>query len=398
MARIRCKIENALLIHGSATPSIETYYRAKTGKIELLEMTKRANDMVLPKAYIVDMRDELESGNRTVFSMKLSEEIKKNIEKGQQTIIFLNRRGYASFILCRNCGLALMCPNCSISLTYHAYDKRLICHYCGYTTKKPDACPKCNSAYIRSFGIGTQKIEEEIKKHFEGATVLRMDMDTTMRKNSHEQILKTFREENVNVLVGTQMVAKGHDFPNVTLVGVIAADSLLNTGDFKATEKTFQLITQVAGRAGRGSVEGRVVIQTYNTENFSIVCACNHDYHSFYENEILLRKKLLYPPFTNLASVVLSGTDDKLVISRVNEVMKNINESFKGVKGIYKVLGPLRAPLSKIKNRYRWRIIIKCNRLDVLLNVLTKVSDDYYNFSKKNSVNLSVDINPVNML
>ncbi len=398
VARIRCKIENALLIHGSATPSIETYYRAKTGKIELLEMTKRANDMVLPKAYIVDMRDELESGNRTVFSMKLSEEIKKNIEKGQQTIIFLNRRGYASFILCRNCGLALMCPNCSISLTYHAYDKRLICHYCGYTTKKPDACPKCNSAYIRSFGIGTQKIEEEIKKHFEGATVLRMDMDTTMRKNSHEQILKTFREENVNVLVGTQMVAKGHDFPNVTLVGVIAADSLLNTGDFKATEKTFQLITQVAGRAGRGSVEGRVVIQTYNTENFSIVCACNHDYHSFYENEILLRKKLLYPPFTNLASVVLSGTDDKLVISRVNEVMKNINESFKGVKGIYKVLGPLRAPLSKIKNRYRWRIIIKCNRLDVLLNVLTKVSDDYYNFSKKNSVNLSVDINPVNML
>lgn len=398
VARIRCKIENAVLLHGSATPSVETYYRAKTGKIELMEMKKRANDMVLPKAYIVDMRDELSSGNRTVFSRKLSQEIKKNIEENQQTIIFLNRRGYASFILCRNCGHSLMCPNCSITLTYHAYDKRLICHYCGYTTKKPDACPKCKSTYIRSFGIGTQKIEEEIKNHFEGATVLRMDMDTTMRKNSHEKILKTFKEENINVMVGTQMVAKGHDFPNVTLVGVIAADSLLNTGDFRATEKTFQLITQVAGRAGRGKVEGRVVIQTYNTENFSIVCACNHDYNSFYENEILLREQLLYPPFTNLASVILSGTNEKMVIDKANKVAKKIHESFKGMKGIYKVLGPLRAPLSKVKNKYRWRIIIKCERLTELLEVLTKVTDDYYNSGRKNSVSLSVDINPVNML
>jgi primosomal protein N' (replication factor Y) len=398
VARIRCRIENAVLIHGSATPSVEIYYRAKTGKIELMEMTKRANNMVLPKAYIVDMRDELSSGNRSVFSRKLAREIEKNIEESQQTIIFLNRRGYASFILCRDCGYTLMCPSCSISLTYHAYDKRLICHYCGYTTKKPDECPKCKSVYIRSFGTGTQKIEEEIKKYFEGSTVLRMDMDTTIRKNSHEQILKTFREENINVMVGTQMIAKGHDFPNVTLVGVIAADSLLNTGDFRATEKTFQLITQVAGRAGRGKVAGRVIIQTYNTENFSIICACNHDYHSFYKNEILLRKQLLYPPFTNLGTIILSGANDKLVINKVNEVMKNIYESFKGTKGMYNILGPLRAPISKIKNKYRWRIIIKCERLDVLLEVLTKISDDYYHSNKKNSVNLSVDINPVNML
>ena len=398
VARIRCMIENAVLMYGSATPSVETYYKAKMGKIELMEMTKRANNMVLPKAYIVDMRDELSNGNRTVFSRKLAIEMEKNIEKNQQTIIFLNRRGYASFILCRNCGLSLMCSNCNITLTYHAHDKRLICHYCGYTTKKPDTCPKCESTYIRSFGTGTQKIEEEVKKHFEGSTVLRMDMDTTMRKNSHEQILKTFREENINVMVGTQMIAKGHDFPNVTLVGVIAADSLLNIGDYKATEKTFQLITQVAGRAGRGSVEGRVIIQTYNTENFSIICACNHDYHSFYKNEILLRKQLMYPPFTNLASIILSGTNDKQVINKVNEVKKNIYESFKGKKGIYEVLGPLRAPLSKVKNKYRWRIIIKCDKIDVLLNVLTKVSDDYYNANKNFSVNLSVDINPVNML
>lgn len=398
VARIRCIIESAILICGSATPSVETYYKAKTGKIELMEMTKRANNMVLPKAYIIDMRDELSSGNRMVFSSKLYKEMEKNIEKDQQTIIFLNRRGYASFILCRSCGFTLMCPNCNITLTYHAYDKRLICHYCGYTTKKPNKCPKCESIYIRSFGTGTQKIEEEVKRHFEGSTVLRMDMDTTMRKNSHEQILTTFREENINIMVGTQMIAKGHDFPNVTLVGVIAADSLLNTGDYKATEKTFQLITQVAGRAGRGTVKGRVIIQTYNTENFSIICACNHDYHSFYKNEILLREKLLYPPFTNLASVILSGPNDKEVINKVNQVKKNINESFKGIKGIYEVLGPLRAPLSKIKNKYRWRIIIKCDRIDILLAVLTKITDDYYNINKRSLVNLSVDINPVNML
>ncbi|MDQ2087149.1 primosomal protein N' [Herbivorax sp. ANBcel31] len=398
VARIRCKLDNAVLMYGSATPSVETYYKAQTGKIELMEMTKRANNMILPKVHIVDMREELSDGNRSVFSRKLTCEIIKNIEKKQQTIIFLNRRGYSSFILCRGCGHALMCPNCNITLTYHAYDKRLICHYCGYTIKNPDVCPKCKSSHIRSFGTGTQKIEEEVKKHFKNSTVLRMDMDTTMRKNSHERILKVFKEENINVMVGTQMIAKGHDFPNVTLVGVIAADSLLNAGDYRATERTFQLITQVAGRAGRGTVEGRVIIQTYNTENFSIVCACNQDYESFYKKEILMRKKLLYPPFINLASLILSGINEKMVIDRANEVKKNIYESFKGTEGISEVLGPLPAPLSKIKNKYRWRIIIKCEKINVLLAVLTKISDDYYNASKKNSVNLSVDINPVSML
>ncbi len=418
IARERCKIENAILMYGSATPSVETYYSAKSGQIELVEMTKRANNMVLPKVHVVDMRNELEEGNRSMFSRKLREEIEKNIEKSCQTIIFLNRRGYASFVLCRSCGNTLKCPYCNVSLTYHAYEGRLICHYCGYTVKSPSNCPKCNSTHIRSFGTGTQKIEEELLKQFKGCSVLRMDMDTTTYKNSHEEILKNFKDNNINILVGTQMIAKGHDFPRVTLVGVIAADSLLNSGDYKATERTFQLITQVAGRAGRGKLSGEVVIQTYNTENFSIICACNQDYISFYEQEIMLRKKLRYPPFSHLASVMLSGVNDRATLAMAVNVGKEIKDYALQVENM-EVFGPARAPISKIKGKYRWRIIIKCKELDMLLNILTKVSDGFYlhHFTKRtpaengresmpsgfyskerSSVNLSVDINPVNML
>lgn len=398
VARQRCIIEKAVLIHGSATPSVETYYRAKTGEIELLEMTKRANNMCLPRVEVVDMRSELTNGNRSVFSQSLQNEIRKNIEKEQQTIIFLNRRGYASFVLCRNCGLVLKCPYCNVSLTYHAHDERVICHYCGFTVKNPSTCPKCKSNHIRNFGTGTQKVEEEIKKQFEGCTVLRMDMDTTTGKNSHEEILRNFRDNNINILVGTQMIAKGHDFPKVTLVGVLAADSILNTGDFKATERTFQLVTQVAGRAGRGELSGRVIIQTYNTENYSIVCACDQDYISFYDKEILMRKKLLYPPFTNLSSVILSGVNDKVVLGSAVFVKSEMEKHFGKNSSEVQILGPSRAPLSKIKNKYRWRIVIKCKELDKLIDVMTKISDGFYKHTTKNSVALSVDINPVNML
>ncbi|HOM01706.1 MAG TPA: primosomal protein N' [Acetivibrio sp.] len=398
IARQRCIIENAVLLYGSATPSVETYYRAKTGEIELLEMTKRANNMLLPEVRIIDMRDELNAGNRSVFSRCLQDEIGKNIANGQQTIVFLNRRGYATFILCRNCGYVLKCPYCDVSLTYHSHEERIICHYCGFTVKNPERCPKCKSNHIRNFGTGTQRIEEEVKKQFDGCTVIRMDLDTTTGKNSHEEILRKFRDDNINVMVGTQMIAKGHDFPNVTLVGVLAADSILNTGDFKAAERTFQLITQVAGRAGRGTIPGRVIIQTYNTDNYSIICACEQDYISFYENEILVRKKLLYPPFTNLASVILSGINDKQVLSRAVFVKNEINKHLKDDGLKTQILGPLRAPLSKVRNKYRWRIVIKCEESDKLIDVLTKVSDSYYSNNAKNSVALSVDINPVNML
>jgi primosomal protein N' (replication factor Y) len=344
------------------------------------------------------MRNELDHGNRSVFSRLLQKDITDNIANKEQAILFLNRRGYASFVLCRSCGNAMKCPNCSVSLTYHAHEERLICHYCSYTIKNPTVCPTCKSKYIRSFGTGTQKIEEELRKQFENCSVIRMDMDTTTFKNSHEDILTAFREKNIDIMVGTQMIAKGHDFPNVTLVGVIAADSLLNSGDYKSTERTFQLLTQVAGRAGRGSIPGRVVVQTYNTENFSIECAKNQDYISFYDQEIILRRKLLYPPFTNIANVILSGSNDKYVLSKATDVRKDLLEYFGESYKEMQMFGPSRAPISKIKNKFRWRIVIKCKDLDILINVLTKITDKYYFKSDKNSVILGVDINPVSML
>lgn len=398
IARKRCRDENGLLLCGSATPSVEAYFKAQEGSISLLRMTDRANSMVMPKVHIVDMRKELEEGNRSVFSRLLAAEIESNIQTGQQTILFLNRRGYASFVLCRSCGQAIKCVNCNISLTYHAFDERLICHYCGYTEKIPKTCPRCKSSYIKHFGTGTQKVEDDLKKQFPGCSVIRMDMDTTTYKNSHEEILRAFRERNINIMVGTQMIAKGHDFPNVTLVGVLAADSLLNTGDYRASERTFQLITQVAGRAGRGELPGRVVIQTYNTEDFSILAACRHDYTSFYDQEIKVREKLDYPPFTNIATVILSGINDRLVFDGAKSVRNSILTAFSDYQGSPLILGPARAPLSRIKSKYRWRIVIKCKSMDKLISVLSKISDDFYRENKRSNVELSIDINPFSML
>ncbi|HOP99256.1 MAG TPA: primosomal protein N' [Acetivibrio clariflavus] len=398
VARERCRIENAVLMYGSATPSVENYYRAKNGEISVFSMMNRANNLMLPEVRVVDMRRELEAGNRSIFSRILYCEMEENIRRKEQTIIFLNRRGHSSFVLCRNCGYVLKCPKCDVSMTYHSFDERLICHYCGYTVKNVSICPKCKSSHIKGFGTGTQKIESEIKKHFEGSSVIRMDMDTTSYKNSHEEILRNFRENNINILVGTQMIAKGHDFPNVTLVGVLAADSMLNTGDYRATERTFQLLTQVAGRAGRGVIPGRVIIQAYNVENYSIECACAQDYKSFFEKEILVRKKLVYPPFTNIGSIVLSGINDRVVYNTAVKVKKFIDECFHSDCEDDNILGPFRSVISKIKNKYRWRINIKCKELGKLIDVLTKVSDHFYTHHGKNDISISVDINPVNML
>ncbi len=398
IARERCILDSAILLCGSATPSVETFYRAERGIIRYAKMIGRPNNAVLPEVEIVDMRKELEAGNRSIFSRKLAEEIQENIRLNQQTILFLNRRGHSSFVLCRSCGFVVKCANCNIALTYHAFEERLICHYCGYTIKNPEVCPRCKSDYIRHFGTGTQRVEEEIKKQFKGCSVIRMDMDTTGYKNSHEQILRAFREKNINIMIGTQMIAKGHDFPNVTLVGVLAADSLLNMNDFRATEKTFQLITQVAGRAGRGAIPGRVVIQSYNTENFSILSACTHDYVSFYKQEIKIREKLKFPPFTNIGSIILSGVNDKAVLNRANEVKNIAAGHISALDANAEILGPVRAPLTRIRNKYRWRTVIKCKETDILISVLSHTSDIYYRSKGKEDVELSVDINPFNML
>ena len=390
----RCLDNDALVIYGSATPSVEIFFRAEKGEITLVEMLERANSMVMPKVHVVDMRKELEAGNRTAFSEKLSEELLLNKEKGQQTILFLNKRGYASFVLCRSCGFTARCRHCNISLTYHSHDDRLICHYCGFTTRMPKVCPKCGSNYFKQFGTGTQKVEEDINKLFPGNSVIRMDMDTTTGKNSHEEILRAFREQNINVLVGTQMIAKGHDFPNVTLVGVLAADSLLNLDDYRASERTFQLVTQVAGRAGRGELEGRVVIQTYNTEDFSILAACKHDYAAFYKQEIRIREKLGYPPFTNIAVIIISSVNDRLCYGKSEEVRQKLMEALEGEL----LLGPVRAPLSKIKNRYRWRLVIKCESLEKLIKVLSETHKLFRIIKGRQEIDLSMDINPASML
>lgn len=398
IARKRCEEENAVLVYGSATPSVETYFRARCKHIGFARLATRVNSAVLPRISIVDMRKELEEGNRSIFSRLLLHEIQTNILNGQQTMLFLNRRGHSSFVLCRNCGHVVRCVNCNVSMTYHSRDSRLICHYCGYTSPPPRLCPACKSTYIRHFGTGTQKAEEEIKKIFPDCSVIRMDLDTTGFKNSHEEILHAFRDNNINIMIGTQMIAKGHDFPNVTLVGILAADSLLNTGDYRAGERTFQLVTQVAGRAGRGELPGRAVIQSYNTEDFSILAACNHDYESFYEQEIKIREKLGYPPFTNIAALILSGIDDRQTFKK-SEMMRDFLKEYVLQNGVEaQIIGLARAPISKIKNKYRWRIIIKCKDKDRLVEMLTQASDEFRSNKGKNDVELSVDINPFNML
>lgn len=356
-----CELNNATLVLGSATPDISTYYRAVNGEIKLIELKKRTNNKSLPQTDIVDMREELVSGNKTIFSTKLYDEIKLNLSKKEQTILFLNRRGYSTFVNCRKCGFVAKCRNCNIALTYHMDTNSLECHYCGAKFKNPDICPICKEKYIKYFGIGTQKIESAVQKVFPEASVVRMDLDTTTKKNSHEEILSKFRDENIDILIGTQMIAKGHDFPNVTLVGVMAADTSLNSNDFYSAERTFDLLTQVSGRAGRAEKNGRVIIQTYESDNYSIVSAKEHDYNKFYSQEILLREQLNYPPFCDIALINVSSDNEAKVIEDSRNIRIIFEEYFKDNEKVI-VLKEIPAPISKIKNKYRFRIIIKSDR------------------------------------
>lgn len=292
VARKLAKHANIPLVLGSATPDITTFYKAKNKEITLLTLTKRANHSNLPKVEIVDLREELAIGNKTMLSRNLYQNMQENLNNKHQTILFLNRRGFSTFIMCRNCGYTVKCKNCDITLTYHIKENRLKCHYCGYEQDNVTICPECGSNKVKYFGSGTQKLEAQIKKLFPNASTIRMDVDTVSKKNSHEEILNHFREENIDILIGTQMVVKGHHFPNVTLVGVIAADGSLNIDDYRASERTFQILTQVAGRAGRENLQGKVIIQTYNPDHFSIECAKNQNYEEFYRNRRKLKKTI----------------------------------------------------------------------------------------------------------
>ncbi len=380
---------------GSATPDINTFYKAQNSKIEQLTLTKRANSSNLPEIKIVDLRDELINGNKTMISRELYDCILNNLKQKRQTILFLNRRGFSTFVMCRECGNTIKCKNCNITLTYHRKDNKLKCHYCGYEQNNVTKCPECNSTKIKYFGTGTQKLEEQIKIMFPQATTIRMDVDTVSKKNSHEEILNKFKNDNIDILIGTQMVVKGHHFPNVTLVGVIAADSSLNMEDYRANEKTFQILTQVAGRAGRENLPGKVIIQTYNPDSFSIECSCKQDYNIFYDTEIKLRKQLKYPPFYDIILIGISSSDEKNVEEVSNTIYKSLLKQINNLNEItlYK---PRPAPIDKIKNKYRWRLIIKGKFDNNMIDIITKTLQDTYKWNKK--ARIIVDVNPTNML
>ena len=381
---------NIPLVLGSATPDIKTYYQALQGEIQLLTLKERVSKSGLPNIEIVDMRAELATGNKTVFSRKLYYAMKEAIKNKEQMMLFLNRRGYSTFVMCRDCGYVVKCENCDVSMTYHMDENRLICHYCGRAKNVMTVCPACGKTNIRYFGSGTQKIEMEIKKYFPEASVIRMDVDTTRVKNGHEKILKRFREEKIDILLGTQMIAKGHDFSNVTLVGVLAADSALNIGDYRANEKTYELLTQMAGRAGRGGKKGTAIIQTYMPDEFSIQAAKEQNYTKFYNQEINLREKLNYPPFCDIIVSVVSGKDEEIVKSEVNRLYELLRTSFNAYM-------PVPAPISKINGEYRWRILLKevvdenkLSKFYELVSVFRKTQNGEWK--------VSVDVNPNNML
>lgn len=361
-----CRMKSASLLLGSATPSLESYYLAKENKIKLFYLNNRLAGGELPFVHIVDLREELKQGNRSIFSRKLKELLKDRLEKKQQSMLFLNRRGFAGFVSCRACGHVMKCPHCDVSLSEHRNGK-LVCHYCGFEMPQVTKCPQCGSKYILGFRAGTQQIEEMLLKEFPKARVLRMDADTTKSKDSYEKILSQFANEEADILVGTQMIVKGHDFPKVTLVGVIAADMSLHVGDYRAAERTFQLLTQAAGRAGRSTLSGEVVIQTYQPDHYAVVHAANQDYEGFYEEEISYRDLMMYPPVANMMAILVLSNDELTGTCHANELADAIKSSF--AKERPYVIGPASASIGKINDIYRNVIYIKHRDYHVLVRI-----------------------------
>lgn len=405
----RAQQHGAAVILGSATPSLESYYAARSKSDDnfapiLLEMNQRASGSSLPGVHIVDMREELKEGNRSMFSRALHSGIASRLERGEQTVLLLNRRGHSTFVMCRSCGYVAGCSECDISLTYHQKSNNLRCHYCGYSAPAPSICPECGSEHIRYFGTGTQRVEGELSKLFPGIRVIRMDVDTTSEKGSHEKLLQAFREKKGDVLLGTQMVAKGLDFPDVTLVGVIAADTALNFPDFRSAEKTFQLLTQVAGRAGRHQLPGEVVIQSYVPDHYSIVHASGHDYNSFVREELNHRKALHYPPYSRLILVTMSHEKLPLLL----RMAENFVVELKGKAqkhGWYgsldrfmpealDILGPVASPMPRIKNRYRFQCMVKYRGNIDAVSLVRETASATVDNLRDASLQISIDVDP----
>lgn len=367
----RCRLAGAMAVLGSATPSAVSYYRAQNGEYHFFQMKTRAKEAsVLPSVEIVDLREELKAGNRRIFSRRLKELMGETLKRKEQILLFLNKRGYAGFVSCRACGKAVKCPHCDVSLKVHQ-DGKLKCHYCGYETPIPRECPSCGSGYIAGFGTGTQKVEVMVKAMFPEASVLRMDMDTTSKKGSHEAILSAFADGKADILIGTQMIVKGHDFPRVTLVGILAADLSLYSGGYEAGERTFSLLTQAAGRAGRDSLPGHVVIQSYSPDNYSVEAAASQDYEGFYWHEILYRKLLRYPPVYRMLSLLITSREEEEAAAMADTVKRQA-EAADG-EGILELVGPARASVAKINDVYRYTFYVKCEEEEPLLELKQRI-------------------------
>ncbi|SFC05982.1 replication restart DNA helicase PriA [Bacillus sp. OV322] len=393
-------IERALshkcpVILGSATPALESFARGQKGVYTLLTLTKRMNNHAMPSVQIVDMREELRSGNRSMFSEILFEKMKDRVEKGEQMVLLLNKRGHSSFVMCRSCGIVLNCPNCDISLTYHRFNDSLKCHYCGHEEGMPSICPECSSDHIRFFGTGTQKVEEELVKLLPQAKVIRMDVDTTSRKGSHERLLTAFGEGKADILLGTQMIAKGLDFPNITLVGVLSADTMLHLPDFRSSEKTFQLLTQVSGRAGRHELEGEVIIQTYTPEHYSIELSGTQNYDAFYEREMMIRRQNHYPPYYYVALVTVSHEDLMKAVSTTEKITKYLSS---GLSSKSIILGPVASPITRINNRYRYQCLIKYKREPMLPKLMRTILEHYQQETSQHHLQISIDLKPQIMM
>ncbi|KGX93220.1 primosomal protein N' [Pontibacillus halophilus JSM 076056 = DSM 19796] len=383
------------IVLGSATPTLETYARAKKGVYTLLSMTKRMNEASMPEVERIDMREELHAGNRSMFSRSLFDKIQERMAKGEQTVLFLNRRGYSTFVMCRDCGHVSECPHCDIALTYHRKNDRLKCHYCSYEEAMPTVCPSCESDTIRYFGTGTQKIEESLQQLLPEARIIRMDVDTTRQKGAHERLLTKFGNKEADILLGTQMIAKGLDFGNVTLVGVLAADSLLHLPDFRSSEKTFQLLTQVSGRAGRDKLPGEVVVQSYTPEHYSIEMASQYDYESFYLKEMKMRKLGQYPPYYFLTLVTVSHPNQLYAMDVIRKVVTFLQEQLSEETVI---LGPTPSPLARIKDRYRHQCMIKYRNEPNLTKVMKRLFQLYEDEIQNKDLQLTIDFQPYHMM
>ena len=396
IAKFRMNYNNCLLILSSATPSLESYSLALSGKYGFNEISVRYNGAKLPNVTVVDMRQELREGNKSDISRLLASKIDERLQNKKQIILLLNRRGHNTHISCPACGYVATCPDCSVSLTYHSANKRLMCHYCGYSEALPQKCPECGNEYLCFGGAGTQKLEQEIKTLFENARVLRLDADSTLHKDAYSEKLKAFADKEYDILLGTQMVAKGLDFPNVDLVGVIGADRALNSDDYRGFERTFSLLTQVVGRAGRSGGESEAVIQTLNTEDNVIFLASNQDYKSFYDEEIRTRKIMIYPPFCDICMVATSSLERELALNTANEILGNIKtqtqSEYSDIKLV--ILGPMPATIIKMNGKYRYRMIIKCKNSARFREMLRKAIA----VKQKGDLSVFVDINPENII